>query len=233
MATQDPSAQPEPTPTPANPPEPAPAPAEPPAPEPAEPEPKPPSAEARMRRERDEARREAQEAKDQLAEREKADAEAKGEWEKVAKQNADERDSVKQQLDRERAERRVESIASKPQFAVPGADEDSEPVTARFVNPDEALALLPKDTDLTSEEAVTDALKTLAESRPHLLQAEVSAAPAQPSPTPSGGAKLPAGQQPGSEPRLTREYLKGLSVPEIQKIRRERPKDFAAAMAGS
>lgn len=232
MTTQDPSAQP-PTPAPTDPPEPTPAPADPPeqAPDPAEP--KKPDPMAQMRRERDKAQREADEAKAALAERERKEAEEKGQWEEVAKQNETRAETAEQTLARERAERRVESIASKPQFELPPANEGDTPTTARFVNPDEALALLPDETDLTDEDVVTEALQALAASRPHLLHNEAAPTPTPPTPTPSGAPKPGGGPQPGSQPKLTREYIKGLSVSEIQKLRRERPDDFKAAMSGS
>lgn len=187
---------------------------------------------AEMRRERDAAKRRAQELEDEKAERERQDAEAKGEWEKLANDNAAERDAAKAETARVKAERMVERIANRPKFNPVTDTETGETTSGRFINPDEALALLPKDTDLTDEAVVTEALQTLATARPHLVRAESQHAPPAPDPvkTPSGG---PGGTQPGGKPKLTREYLNGLEVPELQKLRRERPEDVAAALRGS
>lgn len=185
-----------------------------------------------MRRAQEAAEKRAKDAEDALAAKERAEAEANGEWEKVAKQNEADRDAARAETARVNAERTVERIANRPSFNVVKDPETNDETGARFINPDEALALLPKDTDLTSDEAVTEALQKLATERPHLVRAEVSASPPAPapSPTPSGG---PGGTQPGTKPKLTKEYIEGLSVQEIQKLRRERPDDVAAVLRGS
>ncbi len=226
MTTTDPSATP-PSNDPANP-APAPAPTPPPAPQP--PEPKQPDPMAKIRRERDEAKREADEAKAELAERDRREAEQKGEWEKVATEEKTAHGQTQAELARVKAERMVERIAGKAQFNPVKDEKTGETTHSRFINPDEALALLPDSTDLTNEDVVTEALQKLATERPHLTRSEAPTVLPTPSPTPSGG---PGGPAPAGPPKLTREYVEHLSVQEIQKLRAERPDELKAVLAGS
>lgn len=227
--------------TPPAPPAPVPAPTDPPtlpAPEPTPPTDPPvpgdkkPDRFAEERRRADAAEKRAKDAETALAERDRKEAEDNGEWEKVANQNASERDAEKAENNRLKAERKVERIANKAIFNPVKDSETEETTHSRFINPDEALALLPDSTDLTNDDAVTEALHTLATQRPHLMRSEVNAPAPAPTPanTPSGG---PGGTQPGGKPKLTREYVEGLSVQEIQKLTRERTEEMAALRRGS
>lgn len=225
MTTTDPSAPP--ANDPANPaPAPAPTPPQPPQP----PEPKQPDRFAEERRRADAAEKRAKEAEDALAARERADAEQKGEWEKVATEEKTAHGQTQAELARVKAERMVERIAGKAQFNPVTDEKTGETTHSRFINPDEALALLPNSTDTTDEDAVTEALQKLATERPHLTRSEAPTALPTPSPTPSGG---PGGPAPAGPPKLTREYVESLPIHEIQKLRKERPEEMNAVLAGS
>lgn len=215
--------QPNPAPTPE--PNPAPNPEPQPAPQTAPPSPEPPKSEdpmARERRRADAEKRRADELQKQIDDAKRAEAEAKGEWERVAAEEKSRADAAEAEASRIKAERTVERIASRPNF---GAGEEGQGV--RFINPDEALALLPSSVDLTDESAITQALDLLASERPHLL-----ARPATPavSPPPSGGPTPPAG---GDPPRLTREALNAMNPSEVQKLLASDRRDEVIAAMGS
>lgn len=203
--------QPEPTPEPTPTPEPAP-------PEPA-PEPKKPDPIAEQRRRADAEKRRADALQKQIDEAERAKAEEEGRHKDLADAERKRADDAEAQLQRINAERKVERIASSPTFG------EGESKT-RFINPDEALALLPANTDLTDDGAVSDALTALAAQRPHLLQAPAAA----PRPAASGTPGTPA---PTDKPKITREYIDSLSVTEVQKLMDERPDEVSAALAGA
>lgn len=159
-------------------------------PKPDPPDPKPDDrdgAMARMRREKEAAEREKRELQAEIERRDREQAEQAGEWEKLAKQYETERDQARKDLADLKAQIKVEGIAKR----------------LKFRNTDEAIALLPTDTDRADEAAVSAALEALAENRPHLLD--------NGAPGPTG---LPAG---GSPTGLTLEQIKEMSPAEVNR----------------
>lgn len=151
-----------------------------------DPDPTPDSAAfARLRREKQEAERQAKEARDALAAKERAEAEQAGEWEKLAKTYEQERDEARQELADLRTQITVEKLAT----------------TLHFRNADEAIALLPSNLDRSDDDRVRAALTTLAENRPHLID--------NGKPGPTGG---PAG---GPTTDLTIDQVKRMTPQEI------------------
>lgn len=108
---------------------------------------------ARLRREKEAAERKARDAQAELDRRDREQAEQAGEWEKLAKQYETERDQARTELTELRQEIKVKGFAKR----------------LKFRHEDEAIALLPRDVDVTDEGAVQAALEALAENRPHLI----------------------------------------------------------------
>lgn len=201
-------------------------PAEPPAP-PTPPAPKPEDPMARERRRGDAEKKRADELQKQIDERNRKEAEEQGRHQELAETERKRADELQAQLDSVNAERTVERIASQPQF---GADEENGVKPARFINPDEALALLPSNTDLTDEDAVKTALTELATTRPHLLQRTTTPTPPTPPATPPSTGS-PGNPAPTDKPKITREYIDSLSVQETRQLMKDRPDDVQAALA--
>lgn len=143
---------------------------------------------ARLRREKQEAEARAKAAEDELAARQRKEAEDQGEWEKLAKQYETERDEARTDLVELRAQIQVERIARR----------------RKFRNADEALALLPGDLDRSDEDAVDKALETLAENRPHLIDTGQSGSTGRPASSNNGGD-------------LTVEQIKQMSPAEVNR----------------
>lgn len=174
----DPPAPPAPTP------EPTPAPT-PPAPD--------DSAFARLRREKEAAEREAQEAREALAKKEREEAEEQGRWKELAEQEKARADKLEADAKAKDDQRNAERAAR----------------DLKFKDPEYALYLLRQDgVDLSDPPAVKQALEEIARTRTDLI----GTAPPAP---PSGGA--PGGNPP--EPAgLTADQLRAMSPQQIAKL---------------
>jgi hypothetical protein len=138
-----------------------------------DPDPKPDerdAAFARLRREKQDADKRAKDAEDKLAAKAREEAEAQGEWQKLAETYEKERDTARKALADLQQQIKVEAVAA----------------GLKFRHADEAIALLPSELDRTDEAAVQKALEQLAEDRPHLIDSGTPGPTGRP---PTGGGK--------------------------------------------
>lgn len=167
-----------------------------PEPTPAPPAPTPPapahddSAFARMRREKEAAEREAQQAREALAERDRKEAEEQGRWKDIAEQEKARADKLEADAKAKDDQRNAERAAR----------------DLKFKDPEYALYLLRQNgVDISDPVAVKAGLEEIAKTRTDLI----GTAPPAP---PSGGA--PGGNPP--EPAgLTAEQLRAMSPQQI------------------
>lgn len=170
-----------------------------PNPDPEPPAPPAPDAErdrafAELRRRAEAAEKAAKDAADQLAERERKEAEEQGRWKDLAEQEKARADQLAASMAAQEQDRSVEAAAR----------------AQRFRDPDIAKHLLPATVDRNDPDAVNAALERVAQERPHLIDAGTS-----PPAPPSGGA--PGGNPP--EPTgLTAGQLRAMSPQQIAKL---------------
>lgn len=166
----------------------------PPAP-PAPPAPTPPddSAFARLRREKEAAEKEAQEARDALAQKERAEAEEQGRWKELAEQEKARADKLEADAKAKDDQRNAERAAR----------------DLKFKDPEYALYLLRQDNvDLSDPPAVKQALEEIAKTRTDLIGTGTPALP-------SGG---PPGGSPPEPAGLTADQLRAMSPQQIAKL---------------
>lgn len=163
-----------------------PAPADPPAP-PAPDD----SAFARLRREKEAAEREAEQARNALAEKERKEAEEQGRWKDLAEQEKARADQLAASMAAQEQQRSIETQAR----------------ALRFRDPDIVVHLLPNGVDRNDSTAVQAALAAVAEQRPHLI--DTGTPPPAP---PSGG---PPGGNPPDPPGLTAEQIRAMSPQQV------------------
>lgn len=159
---------------------------------------------AEMRRRAEAAERDAQAARDQLAERERQEAEQQGEYKRLYEEQKAENETLKATQARAEQRRHAERTAGDLKFRDTGY----------------ALYLLDQQrVDMSDAAAVKAALDQLVADRPDLVGTA-------PPPPPSGG---PAGGGNQDPPKLTREQLAAMTP---DQIRRLDPEVVNAALAG-
>ena len=146
---------------------------------------------AELRRAKEKAERDAQAARDALAERERKEAEEQGRWKELAEQEKARADQLAASMAAAEQQRSVEQQAR----------------ALRFRDPDIVQHLLPASVDRNDTDAVRAALEQVATERPHLID---NGTP--PPPPPSGG---PAGGKQPAPPTLTREQLAAMPAEKV------------------
>lgn len=164
-----------------------------PTPEPSKPAPPDTDAAlARMRREKEAAEKQAKDAREALAERDRKDAEEQGRWEELAKTETARREALEVSQREADQRRNAERSAGYLKFKDAGY----------------ALYLLQQDqVDLADPAAVKTALAGMAETRKDLVQGHV--------PPPSGG---PAGGEKTDPPGLTAEQITAMTPRQLAAI---------------